>query len=397
MKKNVIFLGAGPTSLAGIWELSSFDFNIFVVGYNKHEIGRYSRFVKYLGSADPENESNKLLEILLDYSSSQDHKASIIPTGDEYVEFLYENKKVLSKHYNASVFKNNWYETIIDKELFSKTCMKLNIPQPNTWYESGDLSLNDWAESARYPCIIKPRIYHHWKKHFGLKKGFIVNNIADLLSTTEKIKKIHNDIIVQEIIQGEDDKIVIFSCNISNGNVKQIFTGRKYRQYPYGFGTTTLAKSEQIDEIIDDSISLLSSINYSGVCDVEYKYDQLDGQYKIIEINPRIGRWYRLVTQSNKYPLVSSIYEMVDNNNGKESLSDTRQTYGKIWIFIFRDLFVINKNKNISKTELLKYYFFRKKIHCVYNYRDIMPAIMYIFEIFMKYYHHKNRDVQKEN
>ncbi len=382
-KIDVIFLGAGPTALAGIRELGEYGLKVFAVGLNKYEAGLFSRYVNLLGVADPAHQSKQLLELLETFVKSNKGKKVLIPTGDEFVEFLSDNKKSLSQNFKFHLLENDTSGVFLNKESFYYLCQESNTPAPKTWTSKMDILLDEWSDNVYYPCFIKPIYYHKWAKIYGLQKGFIVHDKDELLSVYVDVSKHVSELIVQEVIEGDDDQIVVFAADFDqDSNPKQIFTGRKKRQYPNGFGTTTCAVSENIEEIKEYSINILQHVKYRGVCDVEFKYDKREKIYKIIEINQRIGRWYRLVTKAGKRPLLSSVLDLV---NIDSVLEEKKQENGILWLFPIRDLLGIAKSRNVKKTNVLKEYF-GDKVWCVYDPNDKKPFFAYFLEIAMKLY-----------
>ncbi len=381
---NVIFLGAGPTALAGIREVGEEGIQTYSIGLNPYETALFSKYTTKLGYAHPEKEPEKLLKILNDFSSKEKDINILIPTGDESIEFLSKYKDRLKSKFRFSLLKNDISEIILNKEKFADLCKEVGIPAPKTWTPNSEITLEEWAETVMYPCFIKPVYYHKWAKIYGLKKGFLVTSKEELIKIYNEIQKNFQDLIVQEVIPGDDSNIVVFTANFKEDDVEQIFTGRKIRQYPVNFGTTTCAVSENIEEIKEYSIRLLKHINYHGVCDVEFKYDKRDNLYKIIEVNARTGRWYRLVTASGKKPLLASIYAMANIN---KSLEEIPEKEGVIWLFPIRDIPAILKLNN--KLQNLKIYFKKNKVWCIFDKKDPLPFFMYFFEMIYKLYKYK--------
>ncbi len=385
MLKNikVIFLGAGPTALAGIREVSREKLDVFAIGLNRFEAGLFSKHCTSLGVCDPFKDSKGLVKLLENFAQKESGKLILIPTGDEFIEFLSQYKEELAYFgYKFSLLNNDLSELFLNKEKFYNLCQQTKTPAPKTWTINQDSSLEKWSQDALYPCFIKPIYYHKWAKVYGLKKGFLVFDKDELLRTYDKVSKNIDELIVQEVIEGADDKIVIYTANFSkNLKPKQIFTGRKKRQYPKGFGTTTAAISEDIKEIKNYAENILSEVGFEGVCDVEFKFDKRDGLYKIIEINPRIGRWYRLVTKSGKKPLTSSILDLAKS---EKTLQESEQENGKLWLFPIRDL------PSIMKTDAIKDYFKRAKVWCIFELKDPIPFFVYFLEMASKLIKRKN-------
>jgi predicted ATP-grasp superfamily ATP-dependent carboligase len=72
------------------------------------------------------------------------------------------------------------------------------------------------------------------------------------------------------------------------------FTGRKLRSYPPFAGFTTLGAPVQNEQLNEQSKMLLRAIGYSGVMDIDYRLDKRDGQYKLLDLNPRVGANFRM-------------------------------------------------------------------------------------------------------
>jgi len=386
---NVVFLGAGPTALAGIREIGEYGLKVFAVGLNKYEAGLFSKYTNFLGTADPNNNSRELVQLLKKFALNNNGVNILIPTGDEFVEFLSKNKEQLSHYFKFHILENDISDIFLNKENFYELCLVNQVPAPKTWTSRSGIPLDIWGKEIYYPCFIKPIYYHKWAKIYGLKKGFLVHNKNELLTIYKDVSKKVSELIVQEVIDGDDDQIVVFTANFDrNFTPRQIFTARKKRQYPYGFGTTTSAISEEIEEIKEYAIHILQNVKYRGVCDVEFKFDKRDNIYKIIEINPRIGRWYRLTTKSGKRPLLSSVLDLLEQES---TLDDTVQKNGVLWLFPIRDIFGIVTSKNIQKINAMRDYI-GEKVWCIYESNDKKPFFAYFIEMIFKLYRYKNND-----
>jgi predicted ATP-grasp superfamily ATP-dependent carboligase len=65
------------------------------------------------------------------------------------------------------------------------------------------------------------------------------------------------------------------------------FTAQKLLQVPAGFGTGCIVQLSHEPELLASTIRLLESIQYTGIAEVEYKWDERQRRYQLIEINPR--------------------------------------------------------------------------------------------------------------
>ena len=78
----------------------------------------------------------------------------------------------------------------------------------------------------------------------------------------------------------------------------------------------------------------MKSIGYKGIVDIGYRYDARDGQYKVLDVNPRIGASFRLLVGDNG--LDSPRAEYLDLTGQKVPPSQTVE--GRKWFIEDRDL-----------------------------------------------------------
>jgi predicted ATP-grasp superfamily ATP-dependent carboligase len=94
----------------------------------------------------------------------------------------------------------------------------------------------------------------------------------------------------------------------AHGSCLAAFTGQKLRQHPAHMGIATFAVSAQNRTVIDTTVRLLSEVGYSGLVDIGYRYDRRDGQYKVLDINPRLGGCFRLFVDRSGLDVVRAMY-----------------------------------------------------------------------------------------
>jgi predicted ATP-grasp superfamily ATP-dependent carboligase len=154
-----------------------------------------------------------------------------------------------------------------------------------------------------YPVIIKPVLSTSWLKpeiisiiressFGGTPKVALCRDAEQLIQTYDKIAAYDPRMVIQEIIPGEDKRLVYF-CFYLDRQSKPLasFAGRKLRVFPVGFGSATYVKSFRDPELEAVSLKLLTGTRYQGLGGVEFKKDPRDEKYKIIEFNARFGMW----------------------------------------------------------------------------------------------------------
>jgi predicted ATP-grasp superfamily ATP-dependent carboligase len=98
--------------------------------------------------------------------------------------------------------------------------------------------------------------------------------------------------ILQEYIRGED-WIYHGYCDAKT-NLYVSFTGKKVLDYPPGAGATAMGVSCHNEALSSQVEGFLRGISYSGIVDIDFRQDARDGQYKIMDCNPRVGMNFRM-------------------------------------------------------------------------------------------------------
>ena len=114
---------------------------------------------------------------------------------------------------------------------------------------------------------------------------------------------------MSEYIPGPEKYIYTYGSVADNGDVLSEYMGRKLTQRPMRFGVAGIAESTpMIDDVRTFSKAILKASDFSGISQIEFKWDKRDGQYYLMEINPRIWLWAQTATLSG-VNLVLAYYE----------------------------------------------------------------------------------------
>lgn len=325
--------------------------------------------------------TGELLKMLMYLGKQERYKNWLLmPTGDEDVGILGENKKELSKYFKVSTEDSNVLQYFFNKRDSYKLASALNIPIPTTWMP------NDWNEikslNITYPCIIKPAVIHTFYKK-AKKKVFVCNNKDELKVYYDKAISIipKEEIIIQDIVPGNSEHQYSVCFMFDGKNPLVTLSARRARQHPPDFGNaTTYAETVDIPEIVSYAKKILSKINYTGVCEVEFKFDYRDNTYRFLEVNPRTWKWHAMAEKSNS-PILMSLYHHTYNLQPIIKNNQTKASFRHL----LTDLPTIIKMKYLNidypKTKKNTYY-------AVWQRDDLLPAV---FEILYLPYFIVNR------
>jgi predicted ATP-grasp superfamily ATP-dependent carboligase len=137
------------------------------------------------------------------------------------------------------------------------------------------------VDSVPIPAVIKPRIS---SGSFGIA---YVTKREDLIPLYQKIHAQYPFPLVQEWIPDGGGTFGFSALFDGGSNVKAAFIHKKLRMYPIQGGPSTLREGVEHPQIMALGLSLLKSLNWTGVAMAEFKVDPRDGIPKLMEVNPR--------------------------------------------------------------------------------------------------------------
>ncbi len=182
---------------------------------------------------------------------------------------------------------------MMDKYELAGVANRLEMPTPKTASCSSAADLEHEMAGMRFPVIVKPRFAYQWRRKgvwesVGAQKAFIADTVDEVRALHQRLGDVTPGVLLQEYISGEDRDIVVCCCYVDRaGQLIGHFTARKLQQNPPLVGTGSVVEATEIERVIAPSVELLKAFDYSGLAEIEYKYDRKADAYFIIEINPR--------------------------------------------------------------------------------------------------------------
>lgn len=370
--KPAIVIFSHVVGLAVIRALGRMGVPVVALHYRESEMAHLSRFVKErIRVPDPGKAEADFVAKLLDLSPRL-KGGLLIPTDDFTVVALSRNKVVLENHY--CVAAQDWDMTIklIQKQHTYAFAQRLGIPCPATFTPTSLGDLKSRAGNLSYPCLVKPCEGHAFFARFGAKMLKVLNE-ADLLATYTKVTSAGLEVMIQELIPGDDTQGVNYNSYYVNGVPIAEFTAQKVRIEPPFFGSPRVLVSKHIPEIIEPGRLLLKSLGYEGFSCMEFKKDSRNGIYKLMEINCRNNLTGSLAVRCGiNFPWLMYrhlLYGEINRRSGFES--------DVFWIDIAHDckrFFISRKEEGYSLEEYIEPYL-HKKVFAVTSLTDPIPSL----------------------
>ena len=256
-----------------------------------------------------ENRPMEFLDRLLEVGGRLGRPAILIPTSDETAQFVVDQAEPLSRQF---IFPRNSPEMIarlVSKKGMYELALKLGVPTPVTLFPESLEDVKAFLSKITFPVMLKG-IYGNRLQSRSQKKMVIVHTAEELIENYSAMEDPEMpNLMLQEYIPGDDDQIYIFNGYFDRqSRCLAGFTGHKIRQFPVHVGCASLGVCRRNEDVAQTTIRFMQAIGYQGILDIGYRYDPRDGQYKVLDANPRVGQAFRLFVAENDMDVVKSLY-----------------------------------------------------------------------------------------
>jgi predicted ATP-grasp superfamily ATP-dependent carboligase len=334
-----------------------------------------------------------LLQFLLDLAKKYDSPRVLFPASDDTAFFLGLHREPLLQAFRVPAASKSAIEHIINKRIQYGEAQKLGIPIPETYFPGNLEEVRALAGQLQgYPYVIKPNVAHRWRlswvqdqlsslKKGTTTKGVVVRSAEELVTEYEKIAHGDPDVMIQEVIGGEDELLYTFLGYFDAQSQPLGYCVRsKMRQYPLKFGYCTLTVSCENPTVVEQSVRLLQGLNYHGIVGVEYKHDPKTDRYKLIEINARAVNTSAIAPACG----VDLPYIAFRDAIGQPLEPVTRWKNDVKWIWMTQDIFAareLNRQQQMTFRQWLQS-IKGKRVHAVFASDDLRPVAYYLAEFF---------------
>ncbi|MDR3075346.1 MAG: carbamoyl-phosphate synthase large subunit [Candidatus Methanoplasma sp.] len=192
-----------------------------------------------------------------------------------------------------------------DRELFKETMERIGEPVP---LSRSVKSIHEAIEAVKvigkYPVLVRPAYT------LGGTGGGIAYNeqeLADICARGLAYSRIHQVLIEEsvlgwkeyeyEVMRDSKDNCIII-CNMENLDAMGIHTGESIVCAP----CLTLSDKDH-QRLRTASLKVIKALNIEGGCNVQFAFNPENGDYRLIEVNPRVSRSSALASKATGYPI----------------------------------------------------------------------------------------------
>ncbi|MFH1750269.1 MAG: carbamoyl-phosphate synthase large subunit, partial [Candidatus Micrarchaeota archaeon] len=198
----------------------------------------------------------------------------------------------------------NTIELAEDREKFAELMKKINEPIPKSARASSIPEAKLALSKIGIPCIVRPDFA------LGGSGSGIVRREADFLPIVERALNLSGSqsCLIEQSVEGTceieyevvrdnaDNCITI--CNMENLDAMGVHTGESIVVAP----SQTLTDREY-HMLRRAAIKVVKALEVRGACNIQFALNQKNGEYFIIEVNPRTSRSSALASKATGYPI----------------------------------------------------------------------------------------------
>jgi len=217
----------------------------------------------------------------------------LITTDDAGAIFLAEHGADLRQCFMFPDPPSGLPRRLAGKYSLYQACLELGVPSPRAAIPSSFGAAREFASDTGYPVIAK--LTTPWTAGRGLRSTSVVADELELEHLYHLCDQAGAGLMLQEFIPGGPGHDWFFHGYCDADSVCQpAFTGVKERSYPAGAGLTSLGRSVANEKLRDQITSLLARLGYRGLLDLDIRMDARNGQYNLLDFNPRLGAQFRV-------------------------------------------------------------------------------------------------------
>lgn len=288
-RARVLVLGYGMTVLGVLRALSETDADAVALP----DIDRVTRRSRWYRSSPPTLSGMKAEE-LTERLASLPVRTVLMPCSDLWARTVAALPPEVRTRYPASIAPLPALDLLVDKGRFREALERLGLSHPTTRLMKSVSDLEVVADTVLRSSFLKPVHSQQFFARFGVK-AFRVSGRVDAENRLRECISAGFQMMLQEYIPGPPTNHYFIDGFVDRTGVfRALFARQRLRMSPPDFGNSTLMISVPVSETGTASATLetlLADIRYRGIFSAEFKRDERDGSFNLIEVNARPW-WY---------------------------------------------------------------------------------------------------------
>jgi D-aspartate ligase len=246
-------------------------------------------------------------------------RPALIPTDDDSCLFVADHAAALGEVFRFPAQPSGLARALSSKKTMYALCREHGVPVAETRFPQSRAEVEAFAASAHFPIMVKGIDTLALQRRTGYKM-LLAHDAAELLRHYDTLEDprvaaggdeadLVPSVMLQEYLPGGSRTLWMFD-GYFDAESRCLFglTGQKIREYPPYTGRTSLGVCLPNPVVAQQTIAFMQALGYRGALDLGYKQDPRTGEYKMVDINPRVGATFRLFVDSAEMDVVRAQY-----------------------------------------------------------------------------------------
>jgi D-aspartate ligase len=233
-------------------------------------------------------------------------RAVLIPTDDAGAIFLAEHGTDLRRDFLFPDPPDGLPRQLAGKYTLYQLCRQLGVPCVAATLAVSHADAQDFAHRVGFPLIVKLATPWLTGGTPRLRSTSVIRTHDELGHAYRACAGRHGAaLMLQEYIPHHAGQDHFFHgyCD-TRSRCRTAFVGVKERSYPAHAGLTSLGRWVDNAALHRQATELVTHLGFQGIVDLDYRWDPRDGQYKLLDFNPRLGAQFRLFHDSTGVDVV---------------------------------------------------------------------------------------------
>ncbi|MEV7884305.1 carboxylate--amine ligase [Streptomyces sp. NPDC002817] len=253
-------------------------------------------------------EPGRLVEGLLRIGRAIGRPTVLVPTDEEAAVLIAEHRDELGARFLVPRVERGLPRRLASKQGLHELCVEHGIPSPTAAFPRSYDDIVAFADKALFPVVAKNR------EAFVRRTRPAVNGTTRV-ATRERLLTLARDwgerpgVILQEYLPREQaEDWIVHAYFDADSTPLAMFTGVKVRSWPPHAGMTANAYVVDNPELADLAARFIKEIGFTGIIDLDLRFDRRDGLYKLLDFNPRMGAQFRLFENESGVDVVRALH-----------------------------------------------------------------------------------------
>jgi len=368
----VVVIGGAANALSIARTLGRMKVQVYVVNKPTAAV-RYSRFATYIPLPTGSDYVQHWAEFLTGRDSEYLSGAVLLAASDVGLRIIAEHRETLADRFLLDISNRDAQLALLDKLTTYRTAVAAGVPTPRFWQVQSLAELKSLQHELVYPLLVKPQLSFQFTDRFPAK-FFIAANFDEVVTAFRRATDANVDCLLMEKVPGPDTRLCSYYTFLDEHGQPQFhFTKRIIRRNPPNMGLASYHVTDWTPEVRDVGLQLLQFAGLRGLGNVEFKFDERDQTWKLIECNARFTEANGLLAVSG-LDLARFVYKRV-TGLPHEPLRDYRRGV-RLWYPVedFRAFLALRTDGSLTTRQWLASLLHRQRLP-LFHWTDPLPSL----------------------